>query len=152
MENLFRAKHGSNQIDANGRVLAFVAVARLTQNIIKRLKLKYMNTFSQITRGNEANTLLPAVSFQFLYRKKPNQEFSQEFVSKKKTIIEAMDDFLTRKKNLCDINEKIEVTYQDGNQEMIQVDARQDWDMSWYFVHENNMICGNGYACHYNGR
>ena len=111
-----------------------------------------MNTFSQITQGNEANTLLPAVSFQFLYRKKHNQEFSQEFVSKKKTIIEAMDDFLTRKKNLCDIDEEVEVTYQDGKQEMIPVDARQDWDLSWYFVHENNMICGNGYACQYNGR
>lgn len=111
-----------------------------------------MNTFSQITQGNEANTLLPAVSFQFLYRKKHNQEFSQEFVSRKKTIIEAMDDFLTRKKNLCDIDEEVEVTYQDGKQEMIQVDARQDWDLSWYFVHENNMICGNGYSCRYNGR
>ena len=111
-----------------------------------------MNTFSQITQGNEANTLLPAVSFQFLYTKKHNQEFSQEFVSKKKTLIEAMDDFLTRKKNLYDIDEEVEVTYQNGKQEMIPVDARQDCDLSWYFVYENNMICGNGYSCQYNGR
>lgn len=110
-----------------------------------------MNTFSQIKQDNEANTLLHAISFQFLYRKKYNQEFSQEFVSKKKTIIEAMDDFLTHKKNLYNIDEEIEVTYQDGKQEIIRVDTRQDWDNSWYFVHENSMICGNGYACRLNG-
>jgi hypothetical protein len=118
--------------------------------IIKRLKIKYMNTFSQIVQDNEVNTLLPAVSFQFLYRKN-NKEFSQEFVSKKKTLIEAIDDFLTRKENLYDIDEEVKVTYQDGKQEMVQVDARQDWDSSWYFVHENNIICGNGYACQHNG-
>jgi len=106
-----------------------------------------MNELSETPQGNEANTLLPAVNFQFLYRKKRNQADAQEFNSKKKSLIEAMDDFLTRKRNLYDIDEECEVTYQDGKQEMIQIDARQDWDLSWYFVYENQMICGNGYSC-----
>jgi hypothetical protein len=41
----------------------------------------------------------------------------------------------------------MEVTYEDGKQEMLQVDARQNWDLSFYFVYENKMICGNGYVC-----
>jgi len=112
-----------------------------------------MNTesISKKQVGNAINTLLPAVNFQFLYRKKTNQEYAQEFYSKKKTIKEAMDDFLTRKRNLCDIDPEVEVTYEDGSQEVIQVDARQDWDLSWYFVYENQMICGNGYSCQFNG-
>ncbi len=139
-----------------------VALARATacrSAGFKNEKLKYMNkdlkqesvVKSEILPA-DGKPKLSAVSFQFLYRKKPNQEFSQEFLSKKKTIIEAMDDFLSRKKNLYDIDEEIEVTYQDGKQEMIKVDARQDWDRSWYFVFENQMICGSGYACQYNGR
>lgn len=98
------------------------------------------------------NNMLPAVNFQFLYRKKRNQENAQSFDSKKKTIKEAMDDFLTRKRNLFDIDEEVEVTYEDEKTEFIQVDARQDWDMSWYFVFENQMICGNDYSCPFNGR
>jgi hypothetical protein len=98
------------------------------------------------------NNVLPAVNFQFLYRKKRNQVYSQSFDSKKKNIKEAMDDFLTRKRNLFDIDEEVEVTYEDGKKEFIQVDAIQDWDMSWYFVFENKMICGNGYECPFNGR
>ena len=97
------------------------------------------------------NNMLPAVNFQFLYRKKRNQEDAQSFNSKKKNIKEAMDDFLTRKRNLFDIDEEVEVTYEDGKTEFIQVDARQDWDMSWHFVFENKMICGNGYSCPFNG-
>jgi hypothetical protein len=91
------------------------------------------------------NNMLPAVNFQFLYRKKRNQAYAQNFDSKKKTIKEAMDDFLTRKRNLFDIDEEVEVTYEDGRTEFIQVDVRQDWDMSWYFLYENQMICGDGY-------
>ena len=72
------------------------------------------------------NNMLPAVNFQFLYRKKRNQEDAQSFDSKKKNIKEAMDDFLTRKRNLFDIEEEVEVTYEDGKTEFIQIDARQD--------------------------
>ena len=111
-----------------------------------------MQTDSKTPQGNEANTLLPAVNFQFLYSKKYDKENYKEFNSKKKSLKEAMDDFLTRKRNLYDIDEEVEVTYQDGKQEMIQVDARQDWDLSLYFVYENQMICGNDYSCQFNGR
>ncbi len=95
---------------------------------------------------------LSAVNFQFLYRKKRNNEFSQEFTSIKKTLREAMDDFLTKKQRLYDIDEEVKVTYEDGSEDFIQIDARQDWDLSWYFVLENQMICGNGYVCQFNGR
>ena len=98
------------------------------------------------------NPVLPAVNFQFLYRKKRNQEYAQEFYSNKKTLNEAMDDFLTRKRNLYDIDEEVKVTYKNGAEKMVGVEVRQDWDMSWYFVFENKMICGNGYSCPFNGR
>ena len=110
------------------------------------------NNSVQDQSGNSHNHVLPAVNFQFSYRKKRNQEDAQSFNSKKKNIKEAMDDFLTRKSNLFDIDEEVEVTYEDGKTEFIQVDARQDWDMSWYFVFENQMICGNDYSCPFNGR
>ena len=96
------------------------------------------------------NNVLPAVNFQFLYRKKRNQEYAQKFLSKKKNLKEAMDEFLTKKRNLYDIDYEVSVTYEDGTEDMLQVDARQDWDMSWYFVFENQMICGNGYVCPFN--
>ena len=86
-----------------------------------------------------------AVNFQFLYLKKYDNKNYKEFNSKKKTLREAMDDFLTRKKNLVDIDEEVEVTYHDGSKQYIRIDARQDWDDSWYFVLENQMICGNGF-------
>ena len=96
--------------------------------------------------------MLSAVKFQFLYRKKQSNEFSQEFTSTKKTLREAMDDFLIKKQRLYDIDEEVKVTYEDGSEDFILIDARQDWDLSWYFVFENQMICGNGYVCKFNGR
>ena len=51
-------------MNANGRVLAFVAVARLITNDFKRLKLKYMNELSKETQGNEANTRPLATGYQ----------------------------------------------------------------------------------------
>ena len=95
---------------------------------------------------------IPVVNFQFLYLKKRNQVYPQEFYSKKKNIKDAMDDFLTRKRNLYDIDEEVKVMYADSSEEMLLVDARRDWDSSWYFVYENQMICGNGYACQLNSR
>jgi hypothetical protein len=102
--------------------------------------------------ANIGKVVLPAVNFQFLYRKKRNQEYAQEFYSKKKTINEAMDDFLTRKRNLYDIDEEVKVTYENAAKKLISVDVRQDYDMSWYFVFENKMICGNDYSCPFNGK
>lgn len=63
-----------------------------------------------------------------------------------------MDDFLTKKQRLYDIDEEVKVTYEDGSEDFIQIDVRQDWDLSWYFVFENKMICGDSYSCPYNGR
>lgn len=114
-----------------------------------------MNELSRELQGNEANTLLPAVNFQFLYQRTKYEDSSKEFNSKKKTLIDAMDDFLTRKKRMFgywDINEEVQVTYKDGSQKFILIDVRQNWDTSWYFVYENQMICGNGYSCQFNGR
>lgn len=90
------------------------------------------------------------LSFQFLYSKKYDKENHKEFYSKKSTLKDAMDDFLTRKKNLYDIDSEVDVTYKDGSSEMVQVEPRQDWDGSWYFIHEGQMICGNGYSCEIN--
>ena len=100
----------------------------------------------------ELYTVLHAVNFQFLYRKKHNQQFGKSFNSKKTTLKDAMDDFLTSKSKICDIDEEVKIDYKDGSEKMIQVDARQDWDLTWYFVLENQMICGDGYICDYNGR
>lgn len=93
-------------------------------------------------------------SFQFLYQNEynKNKEYFQEYISKKKTLIDAMDDFLTHKKNLYDIDYEVKVTYKDGKEEIIRVDVRQDWDMRFYFIYENKMICGNGYTCPFNGK
>lgn len=111
-------------------------------------------TKEEIGKQNEAangtKPVLSAVKFQFLYRKKRNNEFS-EFTSIKKTLREAMDDFLTKKQRLYDIDEEVKVTYEDGSEDFIQIDVRQDWDLRWYFVFENQMICGNGYICQFNG-
>lgn len=96
--------------------------------------------------------VLPAVNFQFLYRKNRKQEYAQEYLSKKTDLKSAMDDFLTKKQNLFDIDEEVKVTYKDGSEEFVQIYSRQDWDLSWYFVFEGEMICGDGYSCPYNGR
>lgn len=100
----------------------------------------------------ELYTVLPAVYFQFLYRKTKNQEFAKSFNSKKTTLKDAMDDFLSSKLKMWDIDEEVKVDYADGSEKMIRVDARQDWDLTWYFVLNNQMICGDSYTCDYNGR
>src|SRR5699024_11220505 len=105
----------------------------------------------EISRA-DSKTMLSAVKYQFLYQKKRNNDFLQEFTSIKKTLREAMDDFLTKKQRLYDIDEEVKVTYEDGSEDFIQIDVRQDWDLSWYFVFENQMICENRYVCKLNCR
>ena len=100
----------------------------------------------------ELYTVLPAVNFQFLYRKKHNQEFAKSFNSKKTNLKDAMHDFLSSKSKIFDIDEEVKVDYKDGSEKMIQIDARQDWDSTWYFILDNQMIFRNGYTSAYNGR
>jgi hypothetical protein len=130
-----------------------------SNSVFKGIFHKYSRTFKNLLHETvkqkvthyqlilQPDPPITVISFQFLYRKKQNQIDSQSFYSKKQNIKEAMDDFLTRKRNLYDIDPEVEVTYKSGKTEFIQVDARQDWDSTWYFVFENQMICGNGYEC-----
>ena len=94
--------------------------------------------------GNISKPLLAAVSFQFLWYKNDNRE-NKEFVSKKTKLIDAMQDFLSKKdkKNIYDIDYEVRVDYADGSSKYISLDAKQDWDGSWYFIKKNKMISSN---------
>ena len=102
--------------------------------------------------GNKSKPLLPAVTFSFLFRKKSFNSEAITFTSKKTTLDEAMNDFLTKKSKIYDIDEEVEVTYEDGSKEFLNVDSRQDWDSSFYFILDKKMIYGNDYVCAFNGR
>ena len=95
--------------------------------------------------SNSKKPVLPAVSFQFMWYKNYNREDFKEFVSKKTKLIDAMQDFLSKKdkKNIYDIDNEVRVDYADGSSKFISLDARQDWDGSWYFIKKNKMISSN---------
>lgn len=86
-------------------------------------------------------------SFEFLYYKTYDKKNYKSFHSKKNNLKDAMDDFLTRKGNLLyDIDEEVKVTNDDGSEEYISLDIRQQYDLSFFFVLENEKIFGNGYT------
>lgn len=90
-------------------------------------------------------------NFEFLYSKRYDRNNYKIFISKKNTLKNAMDDFLTRKGNLLfDIDEEVKITNGDGSESYVSVDIRQQYDLSFYFVLNNEMIFGNKYVSEVN--
>jgi hypothetical protein len=84
-------------------------------------------------------------SFEFLYSKRYDRKNYKSFHSKKDNLKVAMDNFLTKKGNLLyDIDEEVKVIKEDESEEYIYLDIRQQYDLSFFFVLDNEKIFGNG--------